>query len=70
VPDLIDHQQNGYLAQPYEPSDLARGIAWIMEDKNRWEELSANARQKIENVYAIEDVAKRHLELYREIELI
>jgi glycosyltransferase involved in cell wall biosynthesis len=67
VPDLIDHRHNGYLAQPYEPSDLAGGIGWIMEDKNRWEELSCNARRKIENVCAIEKVAKRHLELYREI---
>ncbi len=68
VPDLIDHQQNGYLAQPYEPSDLARGIAWIMEDENRREELSRNARRKIEHAFAIENVAKRHLELYRGIE--
>jgi len=70
VPDLIDHRRNGYLAQPYEPSDLARGIGWVMEDNNRWEELSCNARRKIENVYAIENVAKRHLELYREIKPI
>lgn len=67
VPDLIDHQQNGYLAQPYEPSDLARGIDWIMEDEYRREELSRNARLKIERAFAIEIVAKRHLELYREI---
>jgi glycosyltransferase involved in cell wall biosynthesis len=67
VPDLIDHQQNGCLAQPYDPSDLARGIAWTMENTNRWEELSCNARRKIDTVYAIENVAKRHLELYREL---
>lgn len=70
VPDLIDHQHNGYLAHPYEPSELARGIAWILEDENRWEALSRKARQKIENVYAIEKVAERHLALYREIEAI
>ncbi len=67
VPDLIDHRQNGYLSQPYETSDLARGIAWILEDEHRWQELSRNARRKIEHVYAIENVANRHLELYREL---
>lgn len=67
VPDLIDHQRNGYLAQPYEPSDLARGIAWILEDGHRREELSRNARQKIEHVYAIENVAQQHLALYSEL---
>jgi len=68
VPDLIDHRHNGYLAQPYETSDLARGIAWILEDGNRREELSRNARWKIEHEYAIEKIAERHLALYRAIE--
>ena len=68
VPDLIDQRQNGYLAQPYEPSDLARGIAWIVEDEHRREELSRNARRKIEQEFAMEHVVKRHLVLYREIE--
>ncbi len=70
VPDLIDHQQNGYLATPYEPADLARGIAWVLDDKKRWRELSSYARQKIENVYAIEKAVERHITLYREIEPI
>ena len=67
VPDLIDHRQNGYLAKPYEPSDLARGLGWIIEDKHRWQELSFNARRKIENAFAMEKVAKRHLDLYQEL---
>lgn len=69
VPDLIDHRLNGYLAQPYRVSDLAQGIWWIMEDGNRRKELARNARRKIENGFAMESVAKRHLELYREINL-
>jgi glycosyltransferase involved in cell wall biosynthesis len=67
VPDLIDHQLNGYLAQPYEPSGLARGIGWILEDTRRWDELSHHARRKIEHECAVENVAKRHLDLYRDI---
>ena len=67
VPDLIDHKQNGYLAQPYQPSDLAHGIGWVLEDNNRREELSRNARRKIEERFAIETVVERHLALYREI---
>jgi len=70
VPDLIDHERNGYLARSYEPSDLARGIGWIIGDTNRWEELSRKARHKIETVYTIENIAKRHLELYREMTLL
>lgn len=67
VPDLIEHGQNGYLARPYEPADLALGIAWLLADENRWRALSHGARRKITNGYAVENVAKRHGTLYKEL---
>ena len=67
VPDLIDHRQNGYLARPFDPADLAQGIAWVLGDEDRWRELSLRARQKVERNFALEKVAQLHMELYREI---
>jgi len=67
VPDLIDHEQNGFLAHPYEPNDLARGIAWVLEDTARRENLSKHARHKVERDFSVEIIAERHIELYREI---
>lgn len=67
VPDLIDHEQNGYLAQPFEPVDLARGIAWVLEDEERRKGLSQQARRKVELEFALERVAARHLALYRDL---
>jgi glycosyltransferase involved in cell wall biosynthesis len=67
VPDLIDHLQNGYLAQPYEPIDLARGIAWVLEDEARRELLAVRSRQKVEQSCAVEKVAEQHMALYREL---
>jgi glycosyltransferase involved in cell wall biosynthesis len=67
VPDLIDHQQNGYLAQPYKPADLARGIAWVLENKDRRDKLSLQARQKVEQEFVVEKVVERHIALYREL---
>lgn len=67
VPDLIDHEQNGFLAHPYAPDDLARGIAWVLEDSARLENLSNHARQKVERDFSIGMIADRHMELYREI---
>jgi glycosyltransferase involved in cell wall biosynthesis len=67
VPDLIDHKQNGFLARPYEPDDLARGIAWVLEDTERRETLSKQARYKVEREFTVEMIAARHMELYREI---
>jgi glycosyltransferase involved in cell wall biosynthesis len=30
LPDVVQHLTTGYLARPYEASDLARGIAWLL----------------------------------------
>ncbi|MGV2829858.1 glycosyltransferase family 4 protein [Myxosarcina sp. GI1(2024)] len=65
--DIIDHQQNGYLAQPYETEDLARGIAWIIEDELRWSSLSCQATAKIEREFTVEIQAERYLKLFNEI---
>jgi glycosyltransferase involved in cell wall biosynthesis len=67
VPDLIDHKQNGFLAHPYEPDDLARGIAWVLEDSARRKDLSNHARHKVERNFSVGMIAERHMELYREI---
>ncbi|HXE97637.1 MAG TPA: glycosyltransferase family 4 protein [Dongiaceae bacterium] len=67
VPDLIDHEQNGYLARPFDPVDLAQGIAWVLEDDQRRNEFRVLTRKKVAGVFAIERIAERHLELYRKI---
>jgi glycosyltransferase involved in cell wall biosynthesis len=35
MPDMIDHQKNGYLAQAYRIEDLAQGINWVLENQER-----------------------------------
>jgi glycosyltransferase involved in cell wall biosynthesis len=67
VPDLIDHQLNGYLAQPFDPSDLAEGIIWVLENENRQKGLSLQARQKVEQEFTLGKIAQRHQALYRKI---
>ncbi|WP_110954059.1 glycosyltransferase family 4 protein [Anaerosinus massiliensis] len=67
ISDLINHKQNGYLAKPFESEDLARGIAYILEDKERWNMLSHNARKKVIDTFDINIVAKKYINLYEEI---
>jgi glycosyltransferase involved in cell wall biosynthesis len=67
IPELIDHERNGYLATPYETGDLARGIAWVLEDDGRREELARRGRQKVEREFDLEMVVRRHLALYEEL---
>ena len=65
--DIVDHQQNGYLATPFEVDDLAKGIAWVLEDKERQQKLRFQARQKSLREFASERQAYRYLSLYQEL---
>ncbi len=65
--DIVDHQQNGYLAKPYEIEDLAQGIVWVLEDSVRQQKLRLNAREKAEQKFALEIQARGYRSLFAEI---
>jgi glycosyltransferase involved in cell wall biosynthesis len=67
LPELIEHTRTGFLARAFEPEDLAHGIAWVLEDGERWRTLSARAREKTEREFEAASVARRYVELYREL---
>ena len=67
MPELIDHLRNGYLAKPFEVEDLAKGIAWVLRDKDRHKWLSSTAREKVEKEFTLERYTKRYLALFGEI---
>ena len=68
MPDMIEHQQNGYLAKPFDVEDLARGIAWILEASNSEDcKLGHYAREKVEREFKLEIQARRYLSLYENI---
>ena len=64
--DIVDHEATGYLAKAFEPADLAKGIEWVMEDRERLEKLGGNARQKAEENFAYPIVAGRYNEVYED----
>lgn len=64
--DIVDHKVNGYLAQPFDTSDLANGIEWILNNEN-YEELSQKAREKVLKEFDSVLVANKYIELYKEI---
>ncbi len=65
--DVIAHQQDGYLAEPFVVEDLAKGIDWVLEEPTRHRELRDHARQKAEREFSLELQARRHLSLYEEL---
>jgi glycosyltransferase involved in cell wall biosynthesis len=67
MPDLIDHQVNGYLAKPFEVDDLAQGIIWILEKLKQETFLRQAAREKVEREFCLELQAKRYMALFEEL---
>lgn len=65
--DIVTHQQDGYLAEPFEIEDLARGIAWVLDNPERQRQLSIKARQKAEQEFDWKLQGDRYLALYRDI---
>lgn len=68
--DIVDHQQNGYLAKPYEVEDFAKGITWVLENEQRLQKLSFYAREKAEQEFTLELQARRYSALFEEILMI
>jgi glycosyltransferase involved in cell wall biosynthesis len=63
--DMVQHRLNGYLAEPFDLADMAKGIEWALEDQARWQALRWNARQKTERDFDSRPVAAQYLDLYQ-----
>lgn len=64
--DIITHQEDGYLAASVDVEDLARGLRWGLDhpDPGR---LRAAARAKVLREFTPSRVARRYIELYRQL---
>jgi len=65
LPDIVKHQETGYLAEPFNPQDLAKGIVWVLEDKARLQQLGLNARQHALEHFGNDFVANRYVAIYK-----
>lgn len=63
VSDLVQHQQNGYLAAPKNPTDLLRGIQWALSQA--WY-ADALHQQSVER-YSFERISERYMQLFRSL---
>ena len=66
IPEMIEHQQTGYLATYKSAEDLAKGIYWTLFEAD-YEALCRNSRQKVIENYAEEIVAKQYQALYESL---
>ncbi len=66
IPEMIDHQLNGYVAEYKSAADFAQGIHWTLIEGN-YEELSRQACKKAVSSYSESSVAMKYIELYNKV---
>lgn len=65
--DIVDHKESGYLAEPYQVSDLQSGIQWILSDPKLTQELESQSRKQAVNRYEKTKIAERYANVYGSI---
>ncbi|WP_017257990.1 glycosyltransferase family 4 protein [Pedobacter arcticus] len=66
IPDMVDHQENGYLAKYKNAEDFMEGLNWIYNHQNRTV-LNANARAKVMTRFSEAKIAEKHINLYKSL---
>ena len=66
IPEEIDHQQNGYVADYRSSEDLARGIWWALFEADH-EAVRHACLQKVAHNYSQQSVANHYLEVYESL---
>ena len=64
IPEMINHKQDGYVADYCDSIDFAQGIAWCLNN-SRHAALCSSARTAALATYAESTVARRYLQLYQ-----
>lgn len=66
--DIVEHQVTGYKAQPFEASDLAKGIHWVLDQPEEgYELMRARSRERAVVHFDSRVVARQYRELYEEM---
>jgi glycosyltransferase involved in cell wall biosynthesis len=63
-PDLIVHEQTGYLTEAFSPADLAMGIQWVLRHEDL-QQLSQNCRDYVLKHFEASVVAKAYIDQYQ-----
>jgi glycosyltransferase involved in cell wall biosynthesis len=70
IPDLVDHKETGYLADPKSSASLAEGINWVYKQLKTSNALSIKARNKAMEGYSYKKIGEKYLEIYQSLKQI
>ena len=66
LPDIVEHQSTGYLAQPFEAQSLAQGIVWALSQRATGQ-LRKQARLRSVELFSQISVVNSYREIYRAV---
>jgi len=66
IPEMIDHLEDGYLAEYKSAADLAEGMKWVLF-YDPYQEFSDRTRKEAVRRFSRERSAEKHVELYRKL---
>jgi glycosyltransferase involved in cell wall biosynthesis len=66
IPEMIEHELNGFLVPKENPQALADAILKLISDRKKQEYFVENAKRIVRN-FAIENTVKKNLELYEKL---
>ncbi len=54
IPELVDHEHTGLLADPRDAAAIAEGIIRLLEDDQLWHHLRSRGRQRVEQMFDVD----------------
>jgi L-malate glycosyltransferase len=67
VPDLIEDGKNGFFCDPLDARSMADGVKKILQRNSAARDLARRAKAEAVRRFAPEVIARRHVEIYREV---
>ncbi|HHR6038930.1 TPA: glycosyltransferase family 4 protein [Providencia alcalifaciens] len=65
--DIVEHKKTGYLATPFDTTDLANGIEWVLRNESQQSNLKLTARSKAINYFSNKTISEKYITLYNTI---
>jgi glycosyltransferase involved in cell wall biosynthesis len=67
LPDIVEHLQTGYLARPFETSDLAHGIEWALHHEVSSPSVEVGIRNRAVELFSEKVVAGQYRRYFEEV---
>ncbi len=67
IPEIIKDMQNGILVHPKNPKEIAEGIMYILDHKEKQKEFGEAIKQTVQNFFSLEKMLSQTLGLYSKL---